>query len=451
MDRRSSGNEMKSLRGCLFIFVLAFFVVCCTSKSFAVELKYAHAADDNPLKGLVPYVGASGHAQFPQSLEFRYFPISQLMKGWGKFDWRPIERTLETTGKRGNQLIFRVYLEHPGEGNKVPQFLIDEGLKVTRWDSEDGISFTPDYADPKLRRAMSEFIAALGAKYDGDPRVAFLTVGVLGKWGEWHDYPRTKLFATKEVQAEVMTAFASAFKTTKVLLRYPAGQGDWAYADNSQLAFGYHDDSFAWATLDTGRKDDDWYFVPKIRSLGEGARDKWRRFPIGGEIRPELWKAEFTNTPHPKQQDFAKCVRETHVSWLMDSGLFDVRYPIDAGRKERALSHVRKMGYEFHVSTATLENGKLRLTVENRGVAPFYYDWPVELRYSAPNIRTRPLFPEWKLSALMPGEPATWEIELGASENVDVRVRVPNPMPGGKSLRFANEEMNGEWLEVTFP
>ena len=47
----------------------------------AVELEYAPAPLDNPLKGLVPYVSASETERFPHSMEFRYFPLKSLMKG----------------------------------------------------------------------------------------------------------------------------------------------------------------------------------------------------------------------------------------------------------------------------------------------------------------------------------------------------------------------------------
>lgn len=431
---------------------ITFLIVAAiTGAATAAQLEYAPAADDNPLRGLVPYVGASGRDQFPHSLEFRYFPLNKLMTDWGEFDWSPIEKTLKRTGARGNQLILRIYIEYPKRGNDVPQFLIDEGVTVTKWDSGgDGELFTPDYSSLLLRRAMQEFIAAFGKKYDGDPRIGFVTAGLLGKWGEWHDYPRSDLFASKKVQAEVMQAFAAAFPKTKVLLRYPAGSANVEYSSNAQQPFGYHDDSFAWATLDTGREEDDWYFLATLKAAGSAAVSKWKRFPIGGEIRPELWPAEFTVLPHAKQQDFDQCVRETHVTWLMDSGLFDADSPIAADRRARALKHVRKMGYELHVASAALEGGTLRLAVENRGVAPFYYDWPVEVRYSAPNIRTRPLFPDWKLSQILPGKPAVWEVDLGVDAKVAVRVRVANPMPGGKPVRFANRDMNGEWLEITF-
>jgi hypothetical protein len=113
-----------------------------------------------------------------------------------------------------------------------------------------------DREDPKLEVLMTTFISAMGARYDGDPRVAFITAGLLGSWGEWHVHPRNDLWASKQVQREVMDAYARAFSKTKILLRYPANSKTYDYAENNERPFGYHDDSFCWATLDTGNDED---------------------------------------------------------------------------------------------------------------------------------------------------------------------------------------------------
>ncbi len=203
---------------------IILLAAACGSSALAVKLHYAPAPLDNPLKGLVPYVSASGKDRFPHSMEFRYFPWRALMRGPAEFEWSPIEKTLKEVNGRGNQLIFRVYGEYPGKGVDVPRFLIDRGVKVIKWKDDEGQTcHTPDYASPLLRKALVSFISAMGKKYDGDPRVAFLTAGLLGKWGEWHDYPRDDLWAKKGVQREVMDAYAKAFRKTKILLRYPAG------------------------------------------------------------------------------------------------------------------------------------------------------------------------------------------------------------------------------------
>ena len=68
-----------------------------------------------------------------------------------------------------------------------------------------------------------------------------------------------------------------------------------------------------------------------------GATAKWKTFPIGGEIRPELWKKSFTARRHKRDQGFVKCVERVHATWMMDTGLFDRQIPMDAKRKAKAL------------------------------------------------------------------------------------------------------------------
>jgi hypothetical protein len=46
---------------------------------------------------------------------------------------------------------------------------------------------------------------------------------------------------------------------------------------------GYHDDSVAWATLDTGRKNEDWFYLAALRKAGPAAMGRWKTAPIGGE------------------------------------------------------------------------------------------------------------------------------------------------------------------------
>ncbi|MFT5469930.1 MAG: hypothetical protein ACI8UO_005053 [Verrucomicrobiales bacterium] len=376
-----------------------------------------------------------------------------MMTGESELNWEPIEKTLTLTQERGCQLTFRVYLEYPGKPIAATQFLIDGGLKITKWRSDDGQNHTPNYEDPQLRAALKSFIAAFGEKYDGDPRIACLTAGLLGSWGEWHTYPKEELWASFEVQEEILTAYENAFQNTPILLRYPAKDGHYGQAANHKRPFGYHDDSFGWATLDTGKKKDDWYFIPLLKDAN--ALEKWKTQPIGGELRPELWKTSFTGKPHRKAQDFRQCVEETHATWLMDSGLFEKRFPLPPERRRRALKEVGRMGYEFHISKADLkpdgDQQLLTLTVENRGVAPFYVDWPVELAAFRDGAEIWKETQEtWKLTGILPGDSVIWTARLDPEKtnSAQIRIRVPNPMIGGKPLRFANREQGKEWLSL---
>jgi hypothetical protein len=440
-EMRYPGNValgMKFGKSRSFAFkAFSLFQALALPQAAAMDLVYAPAPPDNPMRGLVPYVGKAGEGSFPHSMEFCYLSLADMMTGWGRYNWAPLEEKLAEVSKRGNQLVFRVYCEYPGKGDSIPAFLKEEAVKVTVWDA-GGMVGTPDYSDPRMRRALAEFIAAAGAKYDGDPRIGFITAGMLGLWGEWHNHPRNGLWAPEATQVEVMDAFEKAFRITPVLLRYPSAGGGVRIAANAGRPFGYHDDSFGWTTLDTGKKEESWHFMAQINAAG--AAEKWKTAPIGGEIRPELWKTLFTAMPHPKAQDFAECVEQSHVSWLMDSGMFAENAMADGARVTRALTEVGRMGYELHVSSASLGEGRLSLVVENRGVAPFYHSWPVEAEADG-----RRLDQEWEVKGILPGKAVTWSADVKGTPST-IRIRIPNPMPGGKPLRFANHGRQGQWL-----
>jgi hypothetical protein len=430
-----------------------------------VPLQLAPAPVENPLKGLVPYQG-DVRTRFPHTLEFQYIAYGDLVKGANEFDWRPLEKRLDDIASRGHQAIFRVYLEYPGKKGVIPEFLIRDGLKVHHWLYTETQPLppapivTPDYEDANLRKSLTNFIAAFGQKYDGDPRLGFLTAGLLGTWGEWHTYPREELFASQSVQQEVLDAYEAAFRITPILLRYPAGESNPQYAKNAHRKFGYHDDSFAWATLETGKKSDAWFFLPTLKAAGPDAVAKWKTHPIGGEIRPEAWGQVFDPKPgSSKVQSFRDCVEATHASWLMDSGMFQ-KNP-NATRRAQAEDQVRRLGYDFHLPGVTIEVGNagkltLQLEIENRGVAPFYYDWKPEYGLLREGKIVATFAGQGKLTGLLPGEkPRLWNESLDVSVappgDYKLVVRVPNMLKNAPPLRFANREQDADspgWLTL---
>ena len=421
---------------------------------------YAPAPADNPLKGFVPYAGQG--REFPHSLEFSYLPLAALMTGPTNFNWEPLERLLDGIASRGCQSVFRIYLEYPRKPSGVPKFLIEAGVQLRAWTNKNtqplppALDHTPDYEDPRLRAALTNFVAALGARYDGDPRVGFITAGLLGTWGEWHCYPHTEWFASKQVQAEVMDAYEAAFRKTPVLLRYPAGDSDSAHAPNARRRFGYHDDSFAWATLETGRKQDSWFYLAALRQAGPAALERWRTAPIGGEIRPELWSCLWKAEGCQQGQDFARCVRETHATWLMDSSTSRSMQPDE---RERAVAAARSLGYELQVTeaSAALTGRRLEVavTITNLGVAPFYAGWPVSV--VAVGVAGGEVGSElpFQLNELMPGTAATCSGSLDLAKvsagKVALLLGIPNPLKGGRPLRFANADQDRDrpgWLTL---
>ena len=265
----------------------------------------------------MPYQGAYG--TFPYSMEWNYIPLRSLMSGPTNFNWTSLEALISNVAGRGHQTVFRVYLDYPTLPTGIPQYLLDAGLATNSYTDygNNGISVSPDYENPLLDQALTNFIAALGARYDGDPRIGFITLGLLGFWGEWHTYPHDSWFASITVQDEVLTAYEAAFAKTKLLVRWPSGTNPPA------RRIGYHDDSFAYETIDPP----DWMFLGLLKAAGE--TNKWLTQPIGGEVRPEvqlcMWDTSQTNCV-PAGQEFTNCVDLTPRFVDAESGGFQPRF-----------------------------------------------------------------------------------------------------------------------------
>ncbi len=445
-----------------YTILLCFSALSLMAQGEPVRLAPGPSPADNPLKGLVPYADPEAGA-FPHSLEFDCVRFGDLVTGPESFNWEPLEDLLDGIASRGNQAVFRIWIEYPGKESGLPAFLRDQGVKVTEWTDQEKKprekNFTPDYEDERLITTIENFVAALGKRYDGDARIGYLTGGLLGSWGEWHTYPREDLFASVQTQKRVLDAYEKAFRKTPVLLRYPVGEDKPDLAGNANRPFGYHDDSFAWGTLDNGKEENSWFFMPSLKAAGDAAMNKWRTHPIGGEVRPEVWGEIHDERPgHKRAQDFMTCVEQTHVTWLMESGIFQKK--LTKERYTRAISHVRRMGYDFHLPTARISRKEsaleVQLTVVNQGVAPFYQDWPLELAALDQEGRITKRWPvDWKLTGLLPGDPArAWTAALDADAPLagqTLALRVINPLSNGKPLRFANADQDRDapgWLSL---
>lgn len=90
----------------------------------------------------------------------------------------------------------------------------------------------------------------------------------------------------------------------------------------------------------------------------------------------------------------------------MDTGMMEKKQ--SATRIQNASRGVQKMGYEFHVTQASLIHGdnqsQVVIQLRNTGVAPFYYDWKVvvaALDKSGMPLKEWPT--DWKINGLLPG------------------------------------------------
>ena len=460
-------------------------------------LQSADAPLDNPLKGFARFYspGADQNTGYPHSLTWGYFGLSEVMtnaSNCGSYNWSIVDNMLNETASNGNQAAIRFYMVYPGgtgthPANAIPSCF--DGHVTYRQDDTWHVT-EPDYDSAYLVNALKNFIAAFGARYDGDPRLGFVHLGLIGLWGEWHTWPYDtdtsdglpNYMPTDANAAQILTAYDNAFNTTKLELRYPDAAGGAANGRD----VGYHDDSFCYregsplAGVTLPQSLGGASYSQLQRDLNTGSENKWIADSMGGEVRPEIQSYAFDSWPGGSGDvdNLKACVELEHTTWKINEGSANYS-PSNAG----AGAAVRLMGYNLTVDNAyyldtasgTTEVG---VRISNTGVAPFYYPWtmtlglmdgsgnvvrtwdtPWDLRTVQPlKIRT---FPDWNVGADPTyrdfGYPqyfqAPVDLTAVAQGNYQWVLRVKNPLEATsantKKLRFANATQNADgWLRL---
>lgn len=214
---------------------------------------------------------------FCQLQEFTYVGVDEVMFAdpdvvgvEQAFDWTALEVAMNNTAGRNKHVVPRFHLHYPGEPLRVPQYLLDAGIELRYHDND----VSPYYGDEKLLYAIEQFLKAYGDKYDGDKRIAFVQVGMIGFWGEHHTFPYDE-FLPDPVKDLMIQLHRENFNKTQVQSREPR---DWALREN----IGFHDDSFGHSTLDgeaNGGKEESWFFWPEINAI-DGS-NFWRTSVMG--------------------------------------------------------------------------------------------------------------------------------------------------------------------------
>jgi hypothetical protein len=315
----------------------------------------------NPLKGYAPYVQPGGLTDVPTTMTFYETSWRELEPKQGDYrlaEWEA--KTFKSAPVRNKRTVLRVYMDYPNQPVALPQWLIDAGVKMNPYnDNEVGKGLSPDYSDPRLQSALAALIKAMGARWNRDPQVAYVQLGLLGHWGEWHTWPRAELFAPDNVQRLVIDGLRKAFPDKQLMGRTATGY-------LSQPWMGYHDDMIPDDTLGP----EDWRFLSNLKANGRG--DNWKVAPTGGEMVPGAARRYLGKD----WDQMLRAVTEGHLTWIgpycptmVDSD--------DATFRARAAELSQRLGYEFRLNHVSVADGKVRLQGVNQGVAPFYYRWPL--------------------------------------------------------------------------
>lgn len=273
------------------------------------------------------------------------------------------------------------------------------------WDGSEGRQHWPadmenfDYSSGQFKTRLRRLIQRLGECWDNDPRVAWVQMGIIGKWGEHHSPS-----PTEEIQQLMGEEFTAAFQNKKVLVRHP-------WSEFTDFGFGGYWDSWAhWYQMNTQGAEIDNLNQTKAwwkDHIWEGeCAYNWGDYEIQPGENPDATLRE------PEHREFLiDTIRNKHCTALGWVSSYDQDDPdVAAGAEEVQ----RTFGYRYVLNEvrypAVLAPGEefsVSFEITNTGSAPFYYDWPVEVSLLDPaskDVVWKDTFADCDIRSWLPGE-----------------------------------------------
>lgn len=418
-------------------------------RAHALNVQQA-AVTRNPMKGFAGWSGETTPKNgYPYTIEYIRLPLNSVIKGEGNYDWSQLETALNAAKGRGLNSIVRFSPDIPaapgtakGVNTGIPQYLVDEGL-VVAYDNKSYSGLSLNYTEERVMQCLLDFIEAFGTRYDGDPRLVAVEAGLIGHWGEWHISAGIPA-ATMYQYRDVIEKYEANFHTTHVMLR-KAWMFDYRH---KTYAVGLHNDLFG---------SPDYSADESIENLVKLRADKlWKEHPIGGELIPTLQTQIFTGAESARTVDFKRRAAESHTSFLLARRVQN----LSGNNLQNAIEAASSLGYDLAVTQASyneiIEGGakiKLGVTIENRGIAPFYYKWPVEVQICRSGDPVWTITPDWDIRSVAAQGTKQFKCSINniglAEGEYTIRMRVSNAMEGGLPIVFANEEATADgWIDL---
>jgi len=344
-----------------------------------------------------------------------------------------------------------------GENERdYPKFLEQAPLNIpyavrAKCDS-DGPIRSLDYNNPAARQQMQQFVQALAARFDGDPRITAIQVGLLGFWGEWHTSGCEDLQPNAQTRSLIRDAYTAAFQKTPLQTRYARA------SDVGSALFGFHEDYFPSFTGSCSAfnpqmpdcSDDGWWNLEYgLANEVPAARQNWKLNPISGESPNATQKSTWIN----RTANVRTLLRNYHFSFLGPAGAHET-----SGNASKLRDLKRDLGYRLGVSHAAWadvqvrgQSSALRVDIANHGVAPLYNAYHLELHWVAADgsTKARSSIPAVTLSEIMPGtvqsRSTSFIVPAGlAKGSYSLRLALADDAPGRRAIAPQNDGQDAQ-------
>ncbi|MGE4288699.1 MAG: T9SS type A sorting domain-containing protein [Salinivirgaceae bacterium] len=407
------------------LILLAAYFSYCQDNFENIEL-HAEITSVQPMTGIVFWSNSSNNNTDAISLEFSYMLFSEVVKDSGVYVWDKVEEKLNDIASRNHQAIFRFRYVYPGYKTSVPAYILNRNdYNETVGLSEGRTTYFPDWENEELMRFTLEFYKEFSARYDNDPRLAFIQVG-FGLWGEYHIYDGPfvlgKTFPSKAFQEQFFYNLDSCFENIPWSISIDAADDTYSpfesHPELKDLKFGLFDDSFMHSSH-SGYNTTCWNFFD---------RNRYQSSPGGGEFSyysnyDQAHVLDYPDGPYGKP--FETFARDFHISYMI--GNDQPNYQSMERIKEASMAS----GYRFKIVSLKTTTDSSVFEILNFGVAPIYYD-----AYIAVNgVKSSE-----SLKYLAPGQTKVFSVPAGA-KNAEITIESEKLVPGQKIEFYGTQEL----------
>ncbi|WP_018753109.1 DUF4832 domain-containing protein [Paenibacillus sanguinis] len=438
---------------------------------------------NNPFKGWAPPAAGGPYAQ-PHKLVYAGVTWKELEPTKGVFDWDGIEAKFKFDYWRsqGVRVVFRLLLDNPtgAPHRDIPDWLYNEmltqeGTAGTAYQDNTGgmgtgnnTGFSPNYSSPILIARHKVLLDAIAARYyTQDAPIAFVQIGSLGHWGEFHTWPYvgpnneqnyTGVFPPNAISDQFIQHYIDAFSNKsdriQVMIRrsvqlastHRLGMFNDVFGDKPSF-----DSSWGWYTgTQNGYWDDIGQLQPAYPNFWDHAISAGEFYGGAGGLQASLTSgAGFTETM--RQAELSK------PSWLGPNS--PASYTVGGPYQANIDTLKKRMGYHLVVKQVTHNASaasdsplSVSLSIENKGLQHFPFNWPVELQIrSGSTVVARAVtdiqLKDWKTGAYSHTDSITIPSNLPAG-TYTVALAILDPATNTPAVDFAN---TGRTADGAFP
>ncbi len=341
---------------------------------------YYSEGEETVLNPYIGYAPSSDSITLCERSTLVYLNIywSELEPIEGEYDWDTIESThyLERWRSEGKHLVLRLICDRPSntEHMDIPQWLYDKTGDGEFYDIEYGKGYCPDYNNEVFIAAHEKVIREIADHFRGEGFLAYVELGSLGHWGEWHTYypaglPRIPL---TEVREKYVSHYVKYFDYCKLLMRRPFKElpkGAGVYNDMAGVS---HDTSVWLSWIENGG---DYESAAEADGL-KAVPDIWETAPVGGEFSSSVPISTMLGKDFEQTQAL---LQKSHMSFIGPMVPYVKREDLEF--YESADKMAKNIGYRFRIKELKIvkpigsDTANVTARMINDGVAPLYFNY----------------------------------------------------------------------------